>query len=92
MADPSPANPSGMAASGLAESDALRRLRRREISLDEYLDICVEGAVRHLVEVASPEKLDAVKAMLRNRLATDAVLVEYVRQATGLDSRTASGK
>ena len=91
MAVKRPADPV-KGASGLSESDPLRRLRRREISLDEYLDVCVDRAVRHLVGIAPPERLTAAKEILRQQLASDPVLVEYVRQTTGLDSRSSSEK
>jgi len=72
-------------------SEALCRLRQHEISLNEYLDICVEKALSHLVGNASPDRLQFIRALLREQLMTDPVLIEYVRQATGSDPQGASG-
>ena len=64
-------------------SDALGQLERGEISVDQYLDTRVEQALEHLQSKLSSEQLDFVRSNLREQLATDPVLVELVRRATG---------
>lgn len=64
-------------------SDALGQLQRGEINVDQYLDTRVEHAVQHLAGRLSPEQLDFVKSTLREQLATDPVLTELVKRATG---------
>jgi hypothetical protein len=71
------------APSAARESDALSRLERGEIGLDEYLDLRVSDAVSHLQNKLSAEQLDFVKESLRAELKTDPVLIELVRRATG---------
>jgi hypothetical protein len=71
------------AASAAAGSDAFVALERGEISVEQYLDARVEGAVAPLVSRLSPEQLEFVRAELRAALETDPVLVELVRKTTG---------
>jgi hypothetical protein len=65
-------------------SDALGQLQRGDISLDQYLDTRVAGAVEHLQGKLPAEQLDFVKQSLREQLSTDPVLMELVRRATGV--------
>jgi hypothetical protein len=65
------------------QTSELDRLTRGEISLDDYLDARVSEAVQHLQGKLSSEQLSFVRQTLRDELATDPVLVELVRQATG---------
>ena len=65
------------------QSTELERLTRGEISLDDYLDARVTEAVQHLEDKLSSDQLAFVRQTLRDQLATDPVLVELVRQATG---------
>lgn len=62
---------------------ALERLGRGEITLDQYLDGRVAEAIEHLQGRVAPTNLDFVRAALRESLASDPVLVELVRRATG---------
>jgi hypothetical protein len=71
------------AAPGVEGSDALGRLERGEIALDDYLDARSAEAVRHLEGKLPAEQLQFVQQTLREQLATDPVLVELVRRATG---------
>jgi hypothetical protein len=64
-------------------SDALGQLQRGEISLDQYLDTRVDGAVQHLEGTLPPDQIEFVKTTLREQLAADPVLSELVRRATG---------
>ncbi|HKY38347.1 MAG TPA: hypothetical protein VJN18_20530 [Polyangiaceae bacterium] len=66
-----------------APSDAFLALERGELSVEQYLDARVEGAVAPLLTRLSPEQLELVRAELRAALSTDPVLVELVRKATG---------
>jgi hypothetical protein len=66
-----------------AASDAFLALERGEISVEQYLDARVEGAVAPLLPRLSPEQLEFVRAELRAALSTDPVLVELVRKTTG---------
>lgn len=64
-------------------SDALGRLQRGEISVDEYLDARVQQATDHLKDKLSAEQLDFVRDSLREQLSVDPMLAELVRRATG---------
>src|SRR5688572_22775221 len=64
-------------------SDAFLALERGEISVEQYLDARVEGAVMPLLARLSPEQLEFVRAELRAALSTDPVLLELVRKTTG---------
>jgi len=66
-----------------AATGALERLGRGEINLDQYLDGRVADAIEHLQGRVPPAQLDFVRAALRESLASDPVLVELVRRATG---------
>ena len=63
-------------------SDALGKLERGEIGVEEYLDGRVADAVRHLEAKLPAEQLELVRQTLREQLETDPVLVELVRRAT----------
>src|SRR6185369_17592959 len=66
------------AARGTVGSDAFMALERGELSVEQYLDARVEGAVAPLVSKLSPEQLEFVRGELRGALETDPVLVELV--------------
>jgi hypothetical protein len=68
---------------GPAPSDALGRLERGEINVDQYLDQRVTEAVEHLSGKLGPEQLEFVKDTLRDQLKTDPVLMELVRRSVG---------
>jgi hypothetical protein len=71
------------AVEGPAGSDDLGRLQRGEISVDDYVDSRVEHATEHLAGKLPTEQLEFVKNALREQIATDPVLLELVRRATG---------
>ena len=77
------AEAAGGAAPAGAASDAFLALERGELSVEQYLDARVEGAVAPLIARLSPEQLEFVRAELRTALSTDPVLVELVRKTTG---------
>lgn len=66
-------------------SDAQRRLKAGEITLDEYLDYCTEQALERFRGKLSAEQLETLRETLRRQLMVDPVLVELVRQATGTE-------
>ena len=68
---------------GAEPSESLQQLQRGEISLDEYLNLRVDGAVQHLEAKMSPEQLAFVREELKEQLQSDPVLSQLVRQATG---------
>ena len=70
----------------VARTDAkspLSQLERGEISVEQYLDLRVRDATRHVEGLLEPEQLAFVKEALRLELETDPVLVELVRRTTG---------
>jgi hypothetical protein len=73
----------GAAAGAVSAKGPLGQLERGEIGLEQYLDARVEAAVAPLAERLNPESLAFLKSSLRAELATDPVLVELVRRATG---------
>lgn len=56
-------------------SEALGRLERGELSVDQYLDLQVEHAIRHLAQQLSPEETGFVRAALKEQLGSDPVLL-----------------
>lgn len=66
-----------------AETGALSRLERGEIGLEQYLDARVVEATAHLAGRMTAEQLDFVKQTLRTELASDPVLIELLKRATG---------
>ena len=64
-------------------ADALERLGRGEITVDAYLDARVTQACAHLEGKLPAAELEFVQRTLRAQLATDPVLIELVRRATG---------
>jgi hypothetical protein len=64
-------------------SALLERLRSGEIDVEQYLDAQVTAATTHVQAALSPGQLDFIRGALREQLATDPVLIELVRRATG---------
>jgi hypothetical protein len=71
--------------SGSTPSLALQKLQSGEIGLDEYLDDRAELAIAHLKGTMPEEQLGVVRDLIRERLRSDPVTVELVRQATHLE-------
>ncbi|MFO0678948.1 MAG: hypothetical protein U0169_20640 [Polyangiaceae bacterium] len=84
--DVGPAAPpvaSADAASGVeAPSPSFEAFRAGTLDFDRYLDAMVNEATAHL-EGLAPHELEAIRSMLRDKLATDPDLVELVTRATG---------
>ena len=66
------------------KSEMLCRLERHEISLGQYLDYCAEQAVAHLKGLVDSERLQFIQSMIRDLMTTDPVIIQYVKQTTGL--------
>ncbi len=86
--DPAAARPgagapgtSTVSAAGAAASP-LERWRAGEVDQAGYVELKVDEATRHLIGLP-PAELDAIRAVLRDRLATDPALVDLVRTVTG---------
>jgi hypothetical protein len=59
----------------------LQQLQSGNLTLERYLDAKVDEATAQLV--LPPSDLSAIRAALRERLASDPTLVDLVRSATG---------
>jgi hypothetical protein len=66
-------------------SEDLARLRRGEITLDAYLDACVEGAVAHLEGQLDPDVLESVREAIRAQARMDPLVVAAVERITARD-------
>ncbi|CAN5370223.1 hypothetical protein BH09MYX1_BH09MYX1_22520 [soil metagenome] len=66
----------------VTKSTPLTELEAGRLSLDGYLDAKVSEATAHL-ESMPPAKLETLKTMLRERIASDPTLTDLVSQATG---------
>ena len=67
------------------KSDMLCRLQRKESTLGEYLDHCADQAVQHLKGRVSTERLAFLRTLVREQMVTDPVLMQDIRQTTGLN-------
>jgi hypothetical protein len=74
-----------------AEGTALEQLRRGEIDLDRYLDVQVNAAMSHVSGALPASQLDFIRETLREQIASDPVLVELVRRATGATPKAQAG-
>ena len=72
------------AATEVAASGPLAALERGELTVEQYLTARVDEAVAPFAERLAPEQLEFMRASLRAALATDPVLVELARRATGV--------
>ena len=61
---------------------ALDRLKAGEIDVHGYVEAKVDEATAHL-SALPPANLEAVRAALRDRIASDPTLVDLVRTASG---------
>lgn len=73
---------SGAGAPATAASPA-DQVRRGEMSIDAYLDLRIDEATRHLRGRLGPEALAQIQGTLRAQLASDPLLQELVKSATG---------
>lgn len=63
--------------------ESLERLRRCEVTLEEYLDERVEAALAHVRGRVSEEKLEILREVVREHTRTDPAFIELVRKVTG---------
>ncbi len=66
-------------------SEDLAKLRRGEITLDAYLDACVEGAVAHLVGSLDEDALESVREAVRAQARMDPVVMAVVERISQRD-------
>lgn len=76
---------------GEETSEALARVRRGDLSLDEYLETLVEEAIAHLKGRVPEERLDVVRSIARNTLREAPEFQEAIRSLTGQTPGTPSG-
>jgi hypothetical protein len=69
-----------------SEGDLVSRLQAGQLTKDEYLDLRAAQAVRHLEGQLPTEKIDVIRAALREQLNTDPLLIAMVRRATSTAS------
>src|SRR5262249_52198780 len=72
-----------------APASALEKLRSGDITMSQYLDAKVDEATSHLAGKLAPDQLEFVRANLREQLASDPILVDWVKGATGSAPRPA---
>jgi len=82
---------SALGSSGATGSTLLDQLRRGEIDLDHYLDAQVNAAVSHVGGSLAQTQVDFIRETLREQIASDPVLVELVRRATGSTPKARTG-
>lgn len=66
------------------ESEAVRRVKAGEMSLEEYIEERTEEALAHVKGKIPDETLDNIRYVLREKIRTDPLLVEAVRRTTGM--------
>jgi len=64
-------------------NEALQRLHRGEVSLDQYLDEQVERALALAKGRISDDRLAIVRRILNDTIRTDPAVIEVIRRATG---------
>jgi hypothetical protein len=70
-------------AAGSEPSEALARLERGEISVEQYLDYRTEVATAHLEQSLPAEQFEYVRNELRRQLESDPTLAQLVQRVTG---------
>ena len=65
-----------------AVSPELAKLRRGEMTLDDYIEHKAELATRHLEAVVSAEQLEIVRDTVRAQLRSNPRTMELLRRAT----------
>lgn len=74
-------------AEGVSENDPLARVQRGELSVDDYLELRVDDAIKPFEERLGPEQLGFVRDSLRDQLRSDPVLVDLVARTLSASSR-----
>jgi hypothetical protein len=73
--------------SGAPGSEELQKLRRGEMTFEEYLDYRAARAVDYLRSTVSEEQLELVRETVRAQLESDPNLAALIRRVTGRDPR-----
>lgn len=73
-------SPAVAAPSGPQVSEELRRVRQGELSPQEYLELQVDRAVGHLRDKVSNRRLELIKEVLREQLASSPALIELMKR------------
>jgi hypothetical protein len=68
---------------GSRGSEALQKLKRGEVTIDEYIDSRVDRALASLHGRVSDEQREFLRGMLRDQIAAEPLLQEYVRRIAG---------
>lgn len=76
---PSAENPSAARRLTRQGSEALERLKRGELTLEQYTDDRIERAIGAIPLRLTERQREAVRETLRQQLATDPVIAEYTR-------------
>lgn len=79
----SPPSTEGANRAGVVQSSLLAQVQSGQITRDQYLDFRVDEAVKHIAGQLPPEKLDVIRATLRDQLSTDPLLIAMARRAVG---------
>ncbi|HVY25465.1 MAG TPA: hypothetical protein VHB79_02900 [Polyangiaceae bacterium] len=79
-----PGNPSGAAALRVARagSEALEKLKRGELTVEQYIEDRVERALSAVPVPLSAEQRETVRETLRFQVATDPVVAQYAQLTT----------
>lgn len=64
-------------------SDALQKLKRGDITLEEYLDARVERALVRLGRLVTEEERSVLREVAREHAMSDPVVQAYVQRALG---------
>ena len=67
-------------------SAELIKLRRGELTLDQYIDHKASLATRHLEKLLSPEQLEIVRDTVRTQMTSNPTTVELLRRTTSVSS------
>jgi hypothetical protein len=73
--------------SGASGSEELQKLRRGEMTFEEYLDHRAELAVAYLRSSVPAEQLELVRETVRAQLENDPKIAALVQRVTGRDPR-----
>lgn len=75
---------------GSLGSEALQKLKRGEITVEEYLDAQVEQSLARLGALVTEEERHLLREVLREEMASDPSLHESLRRLTGAGHREGS--
>jgi hypothetical protein len=79
----SPADIESVDCTGRVNEGLLSQVHSGQITREQYLDIRADEAVKHLEGRLPTERIDLIRATLREQLSTDPLLTAMVRRALG---------